>query len=426
MPLGEVERETTRIAQGIQKRAKIAGFRPGKAPLSLVRQHFGTKIREETLEALVPAHLRAAFERENLEPVSTPRLQEVSFEPGQPLKFKASFEVLPAFDLGDYKAIRAEMPSLEVSEADVDSAVEELRERHSSLAPSGAESAADGLVAMVEARRSEGAGPATAEEAKRSEIAIAVGDKHTLPEFSAALRGMKIGEEKELEVNYPGDFPDKALAGQTRSYHLKLHGIQKKTLPELTDPAITETLGTATAEEARAWVRERVRQSREHEARHAVEEKVMAELAGTTAFPLPQAMVDQRIEDKIERNLHGLARQGVDLRKLEVDWAKLRERHMAEAAREVRTGILLNRVAAAEHLEASAGEVDEEIQMAAAELRQSPDSVRARLTENGGLDRIQSRIRQAKALQFLVDSATQGGFPARAQGKVEAKEQATS
>src|SRR6185312_11552609 len=102
IPAGEVEREFIRIAQGFQKKARIPGFRPGKAPLSLVRQHFASKIREEAIEALVPAHLRAAFERESLEPVSTPTLDNLAFEPGSPLKFKASFEIMLPIELGDY------------------------------------------------------------------------------------------------------------------------------------------------------------------------------------------------------------------------------------------------------------------------------------------------------------------------------------
>ncbi|MGH9466951.1 MAG: trigger factor [Terriglobales bacterium] len=418
VPAGEVEREYTRIAHGIQKRARIPGFRPGKAPLSLVRQRFDSKIREETLEALVPAHLRAAFERASLEPVSSPKLSEVKFAPGQALTFKASFEVLPAIELGDYRSIREPMPSLAISDQDVEAAVEGLRERHSRIEPSPAEAAEDGLVAVVEARNADAPAPATAEEAKRSEVSIEVGAPATLPEFSAALRGMKPGEERELEVHYPDDFADKAMAGQTRRYHLKLNSIQKKTLPELTDPAITETLGTKTAEEAREWVRDRLHREREHEARHELEEKVITALLGQVEFPVPQALIERRVEDRIERNLHGLARQGVDLQKLEVDWTRLRERHMADAERDVRAGLLLNKVAEAEHLEATPEEVDAEIQNAAAELRQSRDSVRARLTENGGLDRIQSRIRQNKALTFLLDSATEGEF-----GR-EAKEQA--
>ncbi|MGH9414514.1 MAG: trigger factor [Terriglobales bacterium] len=424
VPAGEVEREYTRIAQGIQKRARIHGFRPGKAPLSLVRQHFNAKIREETLETLVPAHLRAAFERDSLEPVSQPRLSEVKFEPGEALKFKASFEVLPPFDLGDYKSIRAEVPTLEVSDAEVEAAVQNLRERHSHLEPSEASEVSDGLTAIAEARPADAPEPATEEQARQSEITIDVGAEATVPEFSAALRGMKIGEERDLEVNYPGDFPDQALQGQTRRYHLKLNSIQKKTLPELTDPAITETLGTTTADEARAWVRQRMEADRKHTARHAVEEKVLEALVAQVPFAVPQTMVDKRVEDRIERNLHGLARQGVNLRKLEVDWAKLRERHLADAERDVRAGLLLDRIASQENLAATSEEVDAEVQQAAAELRQTPDSVRARLTENGGLDRIQNSIRHNKALAFLVESATAGGFgrEPQATGTTAAKE----
>ncbi|MGH9486765.1 MAG: trigger factor [Terriglobales bacterium] len=418
VPAGEVEREYTRVAQGIQKRAKIAGFRPGKAPLSLVRQHFSAKIREETLEVLVPAHLRAAFERESLQPVSTPRLNDLNFELGQALKFKASFEVVPPFELGDYKGIRVDIPSLEVSEAEVDAGLEQLRQRHSRLIPADAATAEDGLVALVAAQRTDLPAPAS-EPAAADEIPIEVGAADTLPEFSQALRGMKVGEECDLEVHYPEEFADRDIAGQTRRYHLKLNGIQNKELPALTDSAITDTIGTTTAEEARAWMRQRLESQRRHEARHGVEDKVLVALDAQVTLSVPQAMVDKRIEDRIERNLYGLARQGVDLRRLELDWANLRVRHQAEAERDVRLGLLLNRIAEQEHIETTPAEVEAEVQRAAAELRQSPETVRARLTDNGGLDRIQSRIRQDKTLALLVESASQGGFAREPQTEKE-------
>src|SRR6185437_14653181 len=119
---------------------------------------------------------------------------------------------------------------------------------------------------------------------------------------------------------------------------------------------------------------------------------------------VPRALVDQRIEDKIERNLRGLAQQGVNLRKLEVDWSKLRERHQADAEREVRAGLALDKLAASEKLEVSEADVEEEIQRASVELRQSPDVVRARLKDNGVLERIRARILQEKAMNWLLDS----------------------
>lgn len=404
VPAGEVEREFTRVAQGIQKRARIPGFRPGKAPLSLVRQHFASRIREEALEALVPAHLRAAFEREQLEPVSTPTLQGLDYQPGAALKFQASFEVMPAFELGDYAAIRAALPPVEVSEDEISAGLERLRERHARLHDSPAPEVSDGLVAVVEARNLSQA------DATPQEVSIEVGADHTLPEFTAALRGMKPGEERELEVHYPADFPEAAVAGQAMRYHLKLNRIQEKTLPALDDAAITETLGTTTAAEAREWMGERLRAERLHEARHQVEEKVMEQLLQQVQLEVPRALVDQRIEDKIERNLRGLAQQGVNLRQLDVDWTKLRDRHQPEAEREVRAGLLLDKLAEREHVEAAEADVEEEIQHAAQEMRQSPDAVRARLQDNGVLERIKVRIRQDKALRWLLDSATEGGF----------------
>src|SRR6185312_1939081 len=200
VPAGEVERESTRIAQGFQKRARIPGFRPGKAPLGLVRQHFQTKIREEVLETLVPAHLRAACERENLDPVSTPTLDHLDFEPGNALKFKASFEVRPEFELGDYRALRIPAPAVaEASAAEVEDTIERLRHQHASYSPSASETEGANEVAVVEAE---------GDQAEKQEIKIEMSNPETLPEFRDAVRGMGVGQERELEVAYPAEHPN--------------------------------------------------------------------------------------------------------------------------------------------------------------------------------------------------------------------------
>ena len=404
IPAGEVEREYTRVAQGIQKRARIPGFRPGKAPLILVRQHFGSKIREEVLETLVPAHLRAAFERESLEPVSTPTVNELQYEPGAPVKFKATFEVMPEFELGDYKSIRIETTPVELKPEEVEQALKGLREQHRKLEESDATAAADGLVAVVEATQL----PAEPESEKAQELPIEVGGEETLPEFSAALQGMTVGEERELEVSYPAEYPNPGFAGKTQKYHLKLNRIQKKTVPELTDAFAKETTGAETVAELRQRIEENIRAEREHEARHKAEDAVVEQLLQQNAFPVPQALVDKQVDAKLERNLRNLAEQGVDPRKLNVDWTKLREKHAEAAQREVRVALLLEKIGEREHLEAPAEAVEAEIQRAAAELKQTPEALRARLTENGALDRIKSRLRQEHVLEFLITNASAG------------------
>lgn len=409
IPAGEVEREYTRIAQGFQKRARIPGFRPGKAPLSLVQQHFGAKIREETLETLVPAHLRAAFERESLEPVSTPALEGLKYEPGAPVTFKANFEVVPAFELGDYRSVKVEQPPVVVTDVEVNEALEGLRQRHSQNEDTDATEAADGLVAWTEAARlpepaAEGA--AAAEPVAPQELPIEVGAAETLPEFSAALRGMKVGEERDLEVTYPDNYPNKDLAGTRQKYHLKLNRIQKKVVPELNDAFVKETTGAETVEELRDRIRNNFKAEREHEARHKAQDELVDQLLQQTPFPVPQALIDKQMDAKLRRNINELADRGIDPRKLKVDWAKLREQHRATAEREVRAALLLDKIAEREKLEAPEAEVNAEIERAAAQLQQTPEALRARLTEDGSLDRIKNSLRQEHVLKFLLSLAS--------------------
>lgn len=403
IPAGEVEREFTRIAQGFQRRARIPGFRPGKAPLSLVRQHFSGKIREEMLETLVPAHLRAAFERENLEPVSTPSLDHLDYEPGAAIKFKASFEVMPEIRLGDYRSIHVHPEPVTVEDREVEEQLAALRERHARREPSSATDLADGAVAVVEAQRLDDA----AAETKPEELPIEVGAPDTLPEFSAALRGMKPGGERELEVTYPADYPNPAFAGKTQRYHLKLLRIENKILPELTDEFVRQAAGVESAAELRARIATNLRRQRELDARHQAEDKVVDELLRQSPFPVPESLVDKQVDTKLERRLHSLAEQGIDPRKLKLDWAKLRAGQEDAARREVQAALLLEKIAAQEKIEAPPEAVDDEVKRAAEELKQPEPALRARLESNGVLARIKTRIRQERTMDFLLRQGTE-------------------
>lgn len=399
-----MERESNRIAQGFQKRARIPGFRPGKAPLSLVRQHFHSKIREEVLDTLVPAHLRAAFERENLNPVSTPTLDNLDFEPGSPLKFKASFEVQPEFDLGDYRALRISAPSVEeVGAAEVEATIERLLNQHATYAPSSAEAVGPKDVAVVEAE---------GDKVEKQEIKIEMGSPETLPEFRDAVLGMKIGQEREIEIHYPAEHPNQALAGQERRYQLKLLRIEDKLLPELTDAWVKERAGGETVAELRARIAATMRREREHAARHQAEEAVIAALLQQNPFEVPVAMVDQQVEARVERKLMGLAEQGafqgMDPRKLKLDWARVRGSEEEGAREQVRAALLLDKIAEREQIEAAPEAVEAEIAALAKGRHEPIEQVRARLTESGGVDRIKGRLRQARVLEFLLDSATAG------------------
>lgn len=413
IPAGEVDREYGRIARDFQKQARIPGFRPGRAPLSLVRKRFDDKIREEVLSALLPAHLRSAFEKENLEPVSRPTVEDLHFQAGEPIRFKAIFEVLPAIELGDYKSIKVEPAQVTVTDEDVEKALGEIREQRATTEEVKAEEgqpapvAEDGMIAVASSERLM---DGDAEPIRTDSVEVEVGNADTLPEFNAALRGAAVGDERELDVTYPADFPSEFFAGKTAHYKLKITGLKRRILPELNDEFAREVSGSDAPVESLDALRQRLRENieaeRRHQAQHETEEKLLDQLLAMHAFPVPNALVEQQIDSRLERSLRSLTMQGIDPRKLNLDWSGLRERQRESATRDVQLHLLISRIAEAEGVEAPEAEVDAEINRIAAQMHQTPEVVRQRLTDDGVLDSIKSRIRSQKVMDLLFESAT--------------------
>lgn len=422
IPAGEVERELSRIAQNLQRRAKIAGFRPGKAPLSLIRQRFQGQIREELLQTLVPAHLRAAFEREQMEPVSTPTIADVHFLAGEPIRFKATFEVLPEFELGDYRSIRTELVQPVVGEVDIDEVVDHLRERYATFEPVTGEGerppvAAVGMRAAVRMQRqADAAAKPEAAAPAPQQLHIDIGAADTLPAFSEALVGMSPGETRDFEVAYPADYPNSSLAGQAVAYSVTLDGLENKQLPQLSAEFIKERTGLDDEAALRARIRADLLEERGQKLRAEAEERVLDQLIAQNSFPLPAALVDKQVEVNLERRLRTLAAQGVDPRKLKLDWQRLRAANAAAAERQVKAALILERIGKQENLDAPEASVEAEISEIAREARQTPEATRRRLMENGGMESIRSRIRNARVLAFLLAQATNTPFESPATG----------
>ena len=413
IPAGEVDREYSRIAGDFQKQARIPGFRPGRAPLSLVRKRFDDKIREEVLGALLPAHLRSAFERENLEPVSRPTVDDLHFEVGEPIRFKASFEVLPTVTLGDYKSIKVEPTEVTVADDDVEKALGQIREQRATTEEIKADEGQpapvveDGVIAVASSERQM---DGDAEPARTESIEVEVGNEETLPEFTAALRGAAVGDERDLDVSYPADFPSEFFAGKTAHYKLKVTGMKRRILPELNDEFAREvSSGEApveTLDALRQRLRENIEAERRHQAHHETEEKLIDQLLAMHTFPVPNALVEQQIDSRLERSLRSLSMQGIDPRKLNLDWSGLRERQRESSSRDVQLHLLISKIAEAEGIQAPEEEVDAEINRIAGQMHQTPEVVRQRLTEDGVLDSIKSRIRSQKVMDLLFESAT--------------------
>jgi len=412
IPAEEVTRQTESLIQKYQKLARLPGFRRGHVPASIIRQRFTEDIKSEVVEALVPRYFRSEAEKLGLKPVSQPRVTDLHIHEGQPLRFKASFEIMPELKVEGYKELRAEKPQVSVTDEEVENALNDLREQHATFASVEGRALADGDFAQVSFHgKPKEAEPASIPDmgtktVHMDDVLVEIGGKNTMPEFTENLRGASAGEERIFEVRYPEDAPDKRLAGKTFTYTVKVNSIKQKNLPELNE-AFAKQLGEFdNLEEVRKRIRDGLEAERTHAAEHAAKEKLVEELVKCHEFDVPEALVERQIDIRLERGLRALAAQGMrpeDMKKM--DLARLRVGQREQALNEVKASLLLEKIADEEKIEVGNEELDQEIEALAKQSKQTSEAIRARLTRDGALDRIRSRIRSEKTLNFLYQQS---------------------
>jgi trigger factor len=410
IPVEDVNRQTESLIQKYQKVARIPGFRRGHVPASIIRQRFSEEIKTDMVEALIPRFFRQEAERLSLHPVSQPRVTDLHLHDGQPLRFKAAFEVLPEIKLEGYKDLRADKPEITVSEEDVEKALTDLRERQAAFNPVEGRALADGDFAQVSLDghpKSDGTEPkGDGQPVHMDEVLVEIAGGNTMPEFTEHLRGANPGDERTFDVSYPDDTQDKRLAGKTFSYAVKVQAIKQKSLPELNDEFAKGLGEFQTIDDLRKAIRENLEAERKHEAQLAAKEKLVGELIQRNEFEVPDSLIEQQIDIRLERGLRALAAQGLTAEQMKkMDLNRLRVGQRDQAIHDVKAALLLERVAEEENLQVSDEELNHELEALARQSKQTSEAVRARLTQDGGLDRIRNRIRNEKTLEFLYQQS---------------------
>ena len=406
IPAAEVARETESQIQRYQKSARLPGFRAGHVPASIIRQRFGDGLKNDVIEALAPRYFRKEAEKQGLIPVSQPRITDLHFHEGEPLRFKASFEVLPEIQVEGYKELRADKPDIAITDEEIEQALANVLEQRATYTDVEGRPLAQGdfAQASMDGRPKDGKDvkEASANPVHMDDVLIEIGGKNTVAEFTQNLTGASAGDERTFDVSYPEDIADKRLAGKTFIYTVKVNGIKQKSLPELNDEFAKELGEFTSLDQVRKQIRENMEAEKRHAAEHAAKDKLVAELVKRNDFEVPESLIDRQIDLRLERGLRALAAQGMKMEDLKkMDLPRLRAGQREQAVNDVKSSLLLERIADLEKIEVSDEEVNREIDSLAKQSKQTSEAVRARLTEDGGLDRIRMRIRSEKTLDFL-------------------------
>ena len=404
VPADVVKTETDQLIQRYAKVARIPGFRQGKVPASIIRQRFADDIKNEVVEHLVPKYFREEVQKQGMSPVSQPKITDLHLHDGEPLKFTARFEVFPEFKVTAYDDIKVETINTTVSDEEVETALNNLRQQQATYtAVEEDRGLADGDFGVISFKGTPKDAEPDAKPVEVDEVMLEIGGSNTVAEFSDNLRGAKPDEARNFDVTYPEDFSDKRLAGKTISYEAHIKGIKHKNVPELNDDFAKELSSDLNSlDDLRKRLRENMEREKQHEAEHQGKDKIVDELVKRNDFPVPESMLDSQIDIRLERGLRALAAQGMTTEHMKkMDFARLRAGQREGALREVKASLILEQIADDEKIDISDEEMDREIEIIALQTKQPIEKVRARLTEDGGLDRMRHRLRNEKTLDFL-------------------------
>jgi trigger factor len=402
IPSDIVDAEIERHARNYSRRARIPGFRPGKAPSRVIKQRFKEQILHDVANDLIPPAVDEALRERGVEAVDSPDIRDITVEEGQPLTFTASFDTVPPFEPGDYATLSLRRPSPYVDDQAVDQAIERLRNRAARYDPVEGRGVDAGDTVTLDLERRESSGQAD----KHPDVNVELGAAANPPGFDENLLGLQVGETKTFPIRYPADYEVAELAGTEVSYTVTAKGIKRRRLPEL-DDEFAKDLGEYDTLDA---LRARVREDLEHEARHAADRGVRAELmkqlAARVPFEVPPSLVDRELERRIEEFAHRLLEQNINPREAGIDWRAFRESQTGPAREAVAAALVIEEVARREHLDVADDELEQEVARYAERTGRTPAAVRAEIEKERGLSRIRAGLRREKAIDFLLSRAT--------------------
>ncbi len=345
VPADEVSKAYRGVVNGYRKYAKIPGFRAGKVPETVIKRRYAKEIRKDVIEGLLPERFNKAVADLGVRPVGQPQVTELTVEDGEPLHVKAVFEFIPAFSIEGYQGVTVDKPSVTITEDEVKAELEHLRESRATVEPVEEDRPlTTGDWAQISYKgqiEGEEAAPIVGEDSL-----VEIGGKDTVEAFSSSLLGAKPGQELKAEVIYPADYAEAKLAGKTVAYDVEVKAIKKRTVPELNDDFAKE-LG---AYQSFADLEERVREHLASRKRRSVEgetkDRLFAALTEKYPFPVPESLVQEQIDARLERGLRALAAQGMETEQMrKLDFGRLRAAQRDSAMAEVKTFILLDRIA---------------------------------------------------------------------------------
>ena len=383
------------------RRAKIPGFRAGKAPRDMIKRLFPDELKNALIDEIAPKALADELRGQGINPVSVPVIHDIQFEEGGPLRFKAYVETWPEFDLPAYRKIKVDKVEAKVEDAEIEHTLEDLRQKAVEYVPVEGRGVADGDYVVVEWK---GRDLKTKRLMPTERAVVLAGHPENEKVLNDNLLGLQPEEEREFQIDHPADASNKKVAGKSILYRMKVVNIKERKLPELNDDLVKVAGESGTLDDLRARIRAEILKNRERAARNEMAEAILKRIAEGLNVELPESVVSRETESIIHRRFRVPAEQ-VEKALPAEKWAEVKAQTEAQARQSVLNHVLLSRIAEKERLTVSEDELTEELKSLAQANRVPLARLRENLEKEGHLDEVRETLTLRKAIDFLVGEA---------------------
>jgi len=403
IPEDQVAKEVDSFYKDLGKKAKVKGFRPGKVPRDILERYFKDYVKVEVIQKLIEESYPKALSETELQPVSPPSIDPGEFEGGKPFQYSAVFEIKPDIKVEGYTGLSLEGKKEEVKDEEVEERLKALQNLHANLtALSEARPIQAGDYVTVDYEATVEGKPL--EGGKATDFTVEVGSGQFIPTFEEKLIGLSLGEEKEIEVSFPADYGYQKWAGKTVSFHVKIKEIKAKILPPL-DDEFAKDLGDSSLEELRDKLRGEIEKEKALALEHQLKDQAVDQLFNANPFEVPESLVEEQAKAMVSDTKLRLAAQGVALKNLGVSEEKLQGDYRAVAQKQVKTFLILEKIASQEGIAVTDEEVDARLKEISERMRQPFDAVKRYYEKNGLLPEVKAAILRDKTLNVLLEKA---------------------
>ena len=397
----DVSKETEDVLRRYASQVRLPGFRQGKAPIGMIKKRFAKEIDDDVRERMISRLWREATREKGLMPLGDPQLEDLKHEEGMPFRFKTTFEVLPQFSVKDYKGVEARQLSGTVKDEELAEALESIRQGHARYVADEARLAEPGDVIVADlTEQPEGEEPKT-----RERMVLEVGAKENPGTFNEKIGGAKMGSALAFDVAYPEDHPAPALAGKKVHYAIQVHEVKRREIPALDDDLAKDLGDFADLEALKTRVRSDLGERKQAAVRSAVRQAVLDKVLLANPIPLPDILVEEEIQHRLEDMVREMMFHGVDPRTMNLDWKQLRDKNEEPARKIVHARLLLDAIAVAEGVTVARGDIEQRVRREAERIGESYDVVRERLSKGGGLQALETQMVREKSLDLITSIA---------------------